>query len=35
MIVTPAEKDEAIRKIRKALAEWRKRNQMPAKPDEE
>ncbi len=35
MTISQAEKDEAIRKIRRELAEWRKRNNLPAKPEEE
>ena len=35
MKITQAEKDAAIRKIRKQLAEWRRKYGLPPKPDEE
>ncbi len=35
MTITDKEKAEAIRKIRRELAEWRKRNGMAPKPAEE
>lgn len=35
MEITDAEKNAAILKIRRELAEWRKRNNLPPKPSEE
>jgi hypothetical protein len=35
MTITKSEKEDAIRKIRKQLSEWRKRNGLTPKPSEE
>ncbi len=34
MTITEAEKNAAILKIRRELAEWRRRNNLPPKPEE-